>query len=490
MKKRRLSVRTLAAAAAGLIFGAAAVPALANTAFTLPIADADDADGNTLLEMAAILLESEDGDALVYTSLDLYTSEASTYAVYTTYDEDNNWYGYYLTSGSTADELGLIEWVLEDGGEEDAVIGVSSAYKGKVVTAYYYNSSWELATAEVTVTGYSTDSNGNYVLQVDSLPDAYVYPILLADSSGNCVGIAGTADTNMVYAPYLEEDLFYSVSTGSSASQKMILLVVIAAIVVVVVIVVLKKKKGGKNPDQGSSAKADGPAGGNGDLWGDPGVASGGSDPWGDSGGASGSSGDHWGNSGGTNGGSGDPWGSTEGETSGGSDPWGNSGGAAGRSGDSWGNSGGTSGHSGDPWGNTGERAGSRTAGGAEGQQDINFENPQEDISGKFCVVCLEGVMKGGIYPIGNYEITFGRDASCTVCFPADTKGVSRMHCKLLWQNGTLMLMDCGSSYGTYAAQGRLQPNVPVAITEGENFYLAEEKNCFRIQMIGRGGRL
>ena len=90
--------------------------------------------------------------------------------------------------------------------------------------------------------------------------------------------------------------------------------------------------------------------------------------------------------------------------------------------------------------------------------------------------------MDGRKYPVGGSEITFGRDASATVCFPADAKGVSRQHCRIFWQNGTLMLMDTGSSYGTFTQAGKLQPMKPVPVKAGDVFYIGEKKNCFKIQ--------
>lgn len=97
-------------------------------------------------------------------------------------------------------------------------------------------------------------------------------------------------------------------------------------------------------------------------------------------------------------------------------------------------------------------------------------------------LVAVGGCMKGRTYPVGEKEITFGRDASATVCFPANTKGVSRQHCRIFWQNGTLMLMDTGSSYGTFIQAGKLQPMKPVPVQSGDVFYIGEKKNCFKIQ--------
>lgn len=104
--------------------------------------------------------------------------------------------------------------------------------------------------------------------------------------------------------------------------------------------------------------------------------------------------------------------------------------------------------------------------------------------AGVLVQVCgVGGCMNGQIYEVNSGELLFGRDMSATVRFPADTQGVSRIHCKLFWQNGVLMLMDMGSSYGTYLkGNGKLTPRQAVAVKAGDTFYLGEKKNSFIIK--------
>lgn len=90
--------------------------------------------------------------------------------------------------------------------------------------------------------------------------------------------------------------------------------------------------------------------------------------------------------------------------------------------------------------------------------------------------------MNGRVYPIEQSEITIGRDASMVIRFPADTRGVSRIHAKLYWQGSQLMLMDCNSTSGTFLKrQGKLAPMAPVAVQSGDVFYIGEKANCFEI---------
>lgn len=112
------------------------------------------------------------------------------------------------------------------------------------------------------------------------------------------------------------------------------------------------------------------------------------------------------------------------------------------------------------------------------------YEEPKKQSSGEAIkLYALGGYMDGRIYSIDKNAITFGRDASSTICYPANTKGVSRVHCKLFWKNGTLMLMDMGSSYGTYLkGKGRLNIEQPVAVKAGDVFYIGEKNNSFVIK--------
>lgn len=108
---------------------------------------------------------------------------------------------------------------------------------------------------------------------------------------------------------------------------------------------------------------------------------------------------------------------------------------------------------------------------------------PGAAVSSAVSLTGVGGCMSGRIYQVSGSEILIGRDPSCTIQYPADARGVSRRHCKVFWKNGTLMLMDCGSSYGTYLeGKGRLQAQWPVAVKDGDVFYVGEKNNGFRIR--------
>lgn len=94
---------------------------------------------------------------------------------------------------------------------------------------------------------------------------------------------------------------------------------------------------------------------------------------------------------------------------------------------------------------------------------------------------CLSGPLKGSIYRIDSSGLAIGRGGGCAVRFPDGTPGISRQHCCLIWRGRGLALMDLGSSYGTYLADGtRLPPNYPAPLTVG-SIFTAGNGNQFQI---------
>ena len=90
--------------------------------------------------------------------------------------------------------------------------------------------------------------------------------------------------------------------------------------------------------------------------------------------------------------------------------------------------------------------------------------------------------MQGQTYPIRGNEMLFGREAVCAVRMPDGTPGVSRRHCCIRWQQGIPMLIDLGSTYGTFLADGKqLPPNYPEPVAAGTRFYVGNKGNLFQI---------
>ena len=548
-KKLKYSLRAAAALLAVLcLIAAAALPALADledTVSEFPFAAAYNEDSDLYNLTAAVVLEYDDEDLLVYTSSDILDDDASYYAVFTSYSDDC-YNGWVLTYSGYSEELDLLEWVAEDAAGDEAAIGVSSGYKGMEVTAYYYDSSMNLKSATVKIKGYSTDSYGNYMLKVDKLPDTDVYPILLADSNGNCVGIASSDDTKAVYAPSLNENLFYSVNSGLSgaATAGIVIAVVVVIIIIVVVIIVLKKKKGGGKPDKGNGVSAGGGyagesgqsggtgysgsgySGAGGGIYGEYNGVSG-SSYTGDSGqaGGTGYSGSGYSAPGGGsygeyNGASGGSYAGESGQAggmgyagpggsySGYSDVSG-TGYAGGTGYSAFGNGGyggyndasakgyaggsdpaGSSGYSGSGYsasggGSYGEYNGA-SAGGYAGTGSQAGSGQHINNDSGLRIQSESGTFAGRRFAIAP-SLRIGRDPSRNdLVYPEHTQGISAVHCRLVYQGGRLFLIDLGSTYGTFLNNGqRLPANQAVAVNPGDRFYLADRHEQFVIVISG-----
>lgn len=98
-------------------------------------------------------------------------------------------------------------------------------------------------------------------------------------------------------------------------------------------------------------------------------------------------------------------------------------------------------------------------------------------------LVAKGGALDGQVYPLGAEQITIGRNPTNKVVFPASSHSVSGSHAVVYVVNGTVYLMDYGSTYGTFTQEhGKLTPNQPVALKPGSSFYLVDTSNTFTIQ--------
>lgn len=96
---------------------------------------------------------------------------------------------------------------------------------------------------------------------------------------------------------------------------------------------------------------------------------------------------------------------------------------------------------------------------------------------------CIGGVMNGRVIPLTD-RIYIGRDGSrCSIVYPENAPGVSRLHCEIAVREGSVYLTDLNSSYGTFTANGvRLTPGQPLILLNGTRFYLGAPENMFTIQ--------
>ena len=107
---------------------------------------------------------------------------------------------------------------------------------------------------------------------------------------------------------------------------------------------------------------------------------------------------------------------------------------------------------------------------------------PGPALGPQFALRCLSGPMSGRTYRLGTGGILIGRESDCGIRFFGNAPGVSRHHCSVRIQHGRPALVDLGSSYGSYLADGtKLPPNYPMPIHPGSKFYLGSSKNLFEL---------
>lgn len=97
----------------------------------------------------------------------------------------------------------------------------------------------------------------------------------------------------------------------------------------------------------------------------------------------------------------------------------------------------------------------------------------------------LEGT--GGYYsgqriPV-KVQMGFGRDMNCDIRYPSEAGGISKVHCALLPAKDGVVLVDLGSTCGTFLGTGeRLKPHHNYLLRRGDRFYLCNPDQAFRIQ--------
>lgn len=103
--------------------------------------------------------------------------------------------------------------------------------------------------------------------------------------------------------------------------------------------------------------------------------------------------------------------------------------------------------------------------------------------SGSAIVSGVSGILNGKNYPVRDL-VTIGRNREvCQICYPMNTQGISGVHCQIQRQGKSYVIIDKGSTYGTYIGNGeRLTPNVSYPIGSGDFFYLANREQLFQIR--------
>ena len=91
-------------------------------------------------------------------------------------------------------------------------------------------------------------------------------------------------------------------------------------------------------------------------------------------------------------------------------------------------------------------------------------------------LVCVSGMYKGNELPLDG-NITMGRDGdSCDLIFDDNTRGVSRLHCRIEVSAGRVSIIDLGSTYGTYVNGTAINAEEQKTLTIGDRIKLGKDE--------------
>lgn len=122
----------------------------------------------------------------------------------------------------------------------------------------------------------------------------------------------------------------------------------------------------------------------------------------------------------------------------------------------------------------------------------LSVDLPREEGSGggrgEPQLFCLSGDFSGRRFRVGEQPLSLGRDPTqCSLVFRTDAAEISRKHCSLSYHKGKgiFLLLDHGSSNGTYLRDGRrLEPHKVYELRPGDRFFLSGNRHEFEVRIV------
>lgn len=111
-------------------------------------------------------------------------------------------------------------------------------------------------------------------------------------------------------------------------------------------------------------------------------------------------------------------------------------------------------------------------------QQQQRYQQYQQQQQSRYLPVleCIRGTYAGAKIPLSG-ELMMGTDRSrCNVPFQPQTPGISRVHLRIWVENGRVLAVDMGSSYGTWLGKQRMTPGKIYALPYGAMFVMGENQ--------------
>ena len=102
-----------------------------------------------------------------------------------------------------------------------------------------------------------------------------------------------------------------------------------------------------------------------------------------------------------------------------------------------------------------------------------------------FAIVGLKGKFAGKRFPVAK-NMRIGRNPESDIPYPGDVPGISGNHCTLSPRENGIVLVDVGSSYGSFLPNGtKLTPNQKYLLKPGDMFCLGNKEQLFRVEPVG-----
>lgn len=106
----------------------------------------------------------------------------------------------------------------------------------------------------------------------------------------------------------------------------------------------------------------------------------------------------------------------------------------------------------------------------------LNAGNAQQRTSGQSRAVpelrCIQGVFANRSIQVSRMLCLGVNPNVCHIPFPMGTPGISRQHLKLWPDNGDILVMDLGSTYGTFIDGNRLTPGLVYKLASGSTLIM------------------
>lgn len=108
-----------------------------------------------------------------------------------------------------------------------------------------------------------------------------------------------------------------------------------------------------------------------------------------------------------------------------------------------------------------------------QGEEAVTYPVAADSIT----LVCKTTPLAGTYWRSSGEPIVIGRQkGSCVLCFPEETGGVSRQHCRIYKTGNGWFVEDSHSTYGTYVNGRKLSANEKCPLHSGDNLYLGSKQ--------------